>query len=149
MTPNGFESYALRNRLLALGTVSDMRALAESGNPRAQLLIGHQTEGDIRWEWYRRAAAAGDPRAQLELGNLYEFGAPDVNRNIPEAARLYSAAAAQGYAIAQHRWGVFLYEGREGVPRNQAEGLMWLRRAAASGSEGAQDFLTYRHIPLQ
>jgi hypothetical protein len=154
---NGESSYVISQRIHALGTLSDMRELAESGNSRAQILMGVEFDyghygGTIDMvqanEWYRRAAAAGEPGAQSALGWRYEHGV-GVTQNSPEAARLLAAAAVQGMASAQSALGVILYEGRQGVPQNEAEGLMWLRRAAAGDSRSAQDYLTQHNIPWQ
>jgi|GEM_PF-1295423 len=154
---NGELSYVISQRIHALGTLSDMRELAESGNSRAQILMGVEFDyghygGTIDMvqanEWYRRAAAAGEPGAQSALGWRYEHGV-GVTQNSPEAARLLAAAAVQGMAPAQSALGVILYEGRQGVPQNEAEGLMWLRRAAAGDSRSAQDYLTQHNIPWQ
>ena len=147
--------------ILALGSLSDLRALAESGNPRAQSIMGraflHAALGATldhaqAIEWYRRAAAAGDPVAQYELAREYYYAETEhhgVTRNCPEAAQLYAAAAAEGHLSAQGELGVLLYLGDSEIPQNQTAGLMWLRRAAAAGNQIARGFLTQHNLPLQ
>jgi TPR repeat protein len=137
----------MEQRVLGLGTESDIRALAESGNVRAQYLYGRVLEygqlgvtADLpsAIAWYRRSAARGDPHAQVALGYLYDRG-NGVAQNYPEAARLYAAAAAQGHARGQYNLGVFYRDGF-GVRQNPARAMALFRQAAdqnyanASGS---------------
>jgi hypothetical protein len=221
--------FGIERRVTGLGSYADLRALAESGNARAQHLLARalafgqfgapQNEAEAI-EWHRRAADGGDLRSQYDLGSSYERG-QSVGQNHAEAARLYAASAAQGFAKSQYNLGVFymngvgverdyaramslfrqaadqnyrfafsniaylyesgmgvdqdyaqaaswarlganlgesngqtrlgklLYEGRGGIPQNQAEGLMWLRRAAAADDAAARTYLTERNLPLQ
>jgi TPR repeat protein len=159
---NTFEDPAWAARIFALGTLSDMRALAESGNPRAQYLIGFASSKD--WPsytrrpygaaqddaqaigWWRRAAAAGDLRGINSMFQAYMDGT-GVPRNVEEAQRYAAAGAAQGLVRLMWIRGFWLYLNPGlGAP---GEGLMWIRRAAAAGDSGSRDFLTRQHIPLQ
>jgi hypothetical protein len=152
---NGDGFPAISERIHALGTLSDMRELAESGNSRAQLLMGVEFDfGHYGYridmaqanEYYRRAAEAGEQGAQSTLGWRYEHGV-GVTQDSVEAARLLAAAAAQGEPDAQSALGVILFEGRQGVPQDEAQGLMWLRRGAAGDSRSARVYLTQHNIP--
>ena len=55
------------------------------------------------------------------------------------------AAAAQGYATAQHNLG-FMYANGEGVQQNYAEALVWYRRAAGQGCAAAQNNLGLMYV---
>lgn len=147
----------IQPRVLALGTLEDLRTLAESGNPRAQRLLGGflQTgsfgapqDSAQGLEWFRRAAAGGDPRAQFSLGLRLLVG-EELPRDDPTGMRLLAGSAAQGYPLAQYQMGVILYHGRYGVPQDQAQGLIWLRRSAAAGYELARGELRRLNSPVQ
>jgi len=218
--------FAVERRAFELGGFDDMCALAQSGNPRAQHLIGRAysfgqfgaaQDFVVAAEWHRRASAAGEARSQISLGLAYDRG-DGVRRDDREAARLYEAAANGGFAWGQfnlgvfhedgravpqdyrramalyrqaaaqnhpsalanigylynygrgvaqdfvqaERWarraaeagsetgqrllGILLYEGRQGVRQNQADGVYWLRRAAAQNDEFARDYLAERNL---
>src|SRR6185312_13637602 len=55
-----------------------------------------------------------------------------IKRNAPRAVRLYKQAASRGDLKAQANLAVMLLEG-DGVKRDIAAGLRWLRRAAQRG----------------
>ncbi len=59
-----------------------------------------------------------------------------VAEDYAEAARLYSLAAAQGYAIAQYNLGVMFAKG-QGVAKDRAEAIRLYRLAAAQGRANA------------
>jgi TPR repeat protein len=221
--------FAVERRAFALGGFDDMCALAQSGDRRAQHLIGRAysfgqfgaaQNAERAAEWHSRASAAGEARSQVSLGLAYDRG-DGVRRDDREALRLYQAAADGGFAWGQFNLGVFyedgravrqdyrramalyrqaaaqnhpsalanigylynygrgvaqdfvqavqwarraadagsetgqrllgilLYEGREGVRQNQADGLYWLRRAAAQNDDFARDYLNERDLSLQ
>jgi len=84
----------------------------------------------------RPLAETGDARAQLLLGALHRDGrgvAPDAAR----AVELFIAAAEQGDARAQANLGEALFQGR-GTPRDRAEAFRWFAAAAAQGDVQAQ-----------
>jgi uncharacterized protein len=60
------------------------------------------------------------------------------------SAAFASTGAASGYANAQFQLG-FLYRNGWGVPRDYAEALKWLRRAAAQGDRYAQSNLGFMY----
>ena len=87
-------------------------------------------------EW-SALAEAGDPHAQLALGTLYEAGHGLPAPDLPQAVNWYRAAAAQGLAPAQNNLAL-LYAGGRGVPFNPVmAGELW-HVAAAAGYPLAQ-----------
>ena len=86
------------------------RALAESGNSDAQVLMGYlyktgrgvEADRQQSARWYRMAAEQGDPNAQYELGLLYELGS-GVAADYDEAEYWYGRAIEQGYCPGELR----------------------------------------------
>jgi TPR repeat protein len=126
-------------RIWALGTLSDVEALAQSGNRRAQYLLGyayragsHGAPSDgVRAEaWNRQAAEAGDARAQFGMSGI----------QTEADARWLRRAAQAGHSNAMYHLGLMLAEAR-GVARNDAEAVRWFRRSAADGHEAAMAYL--------
>jgi len=129
----------------ALATPLDkLSALAASGNPRAQLLIGlRYLKGDgvaidkrEAAHWILKASAAHDPMAQYWTAELFQHGdgvAPDAS----EALRWYEAAAGQGNRQAMHDLGVAYAEGL-GTQKDYDESARWFAKAAALGLKNSQ-----------
>ncbi|PWC55939.1 SEL1-like repeat protein [Azospirillum sp. TSO22-1] len=91
--------------------------------------------------------ARGNVWSMIWLSMLHENG-QGVPRSLEKAADLMRRGSAlndeAGYAtLARYHWGVALVEGR-GVPRDEGEGLRWLRIAAAEGAGDAKTFLRAR-----
>ncbi|QIB35620.1 tetratricopeptide repeat protein [Ancylobacter pratisalsi] len=82
------------------------------------------------------ASYFGDPEAQYHLARLYIDG-DGVRRDPRFAARWLGLAAHKGQYEAQAALGGLLFKGDEGIPRQAAQGLMWLTMArdAAAGPE--------------
>ena len=94
---------------------------------------------------YRHAAehlnkdiANGDPEALNALANLYYLGLGKVT-NYQQAAKLYHAAAKQGYGPAQLNLG-HLYRQGLGVIENAERALGWYAQAHMSGSPWAEHY---------
>jgi hypothetical protein len=85
----------------------------------------------------RESAAAGSCFGQYDFGWCYHYGRGGVAQDYAEAVRLYSLAAAQGYAAAQNNLGV-MFDSGQGVAQDRAEAIRWFRLAAAQGSAQAQ-----------
>jgi len=79
------------------------------------------------------AAQSGDPRAQALLGFLYDSGLGRPQAYV-SAAELYTRAAEQGYPEAQYLLGL-LYDKGHGVPQDVVLAYMWLDLAAAGASK--------------
>jgi len=123
--------------------------LAESGNARAQYMLGYMAEnGQGRaWsnhdaaDWYGRAAAQRYPEAQVALGQLYRRGM-GVDRHPQRAVALFRAAAQEGYGPGQFQYALALFHGT-GVPQDFREALKWFRAAAANGVAEARPYVAF------
>jgi len=58
-------------------------------------------------------------------------------RNYPEAVKIWTALSLQGDAEAQFNLGV-LYKNGIGVPQDDNEAIIWLRKSSAQGHENAR-----------
>jgi TPR repeat protein len=85
---------------------------------------------------WKPLAEAGDARARYNLGLLFQQGL-GVEKNLPQARLLFTAAAKQGDTDAQYQLGVIFYQG-EGVFRSNKEAHRWWSQAAAKHHPGAQ-----------
>jgi uncharacterized protein len=121
--------------------VAAIRAKAESGDARAQAVLGEMystgkgVDQDYRKaaEWWSRSTL---PAAQYNVGVLYEQG-KGVPKSMSEAAKYYRAAADAGFAQAQYNLGVFYEQGR-GLPQDAGQAAKWYRKAANQGHADAQ-----------
>jgi len=80
-------------------------------------------------EWFLKAAEQDDPRAQFYMGFLSEDKA--------KAVEWYSKAAEWGDADAQFELGLLYIV----YVKDRATGLELIKKAAAQGQKGAEDFL--------
>ncbi len=88
----------------------------------------------------RRASDGGYAAAQQELGLVYESG-KIVERNIREAVRLYSAAAAQNDAFAMRYLAVLYINNKDSTESEKQEAVRLLRRASDAEFPEAQSIL--------
>lgn len=91
-------------------------------------------------ELLTRAAEAGHSAAQFSMGACYEIG-DIVDADPTYAASLFRKAATQGHSKAKFRHGLNAYYGSNGIPKDEAAGLGWIRAASEEGVEDAQEFL--------
>lgn len=115
---------------------ADARAVAD-----AFIALGHYFTTGIKGSYvkpnpgraydmfYYAASYFRDPAAQYHLGTMHLTGA-GAPADPRMAARWLKLAADKGHVLAQGRLGQILSRG-EGVPRQMAEGLMWLTLAKA------------------
>ena len=82
-------------------------------------------------EW-QSAADHGDADAQFGLGNLYEFGAGDLQQDYKQADYWYQKAAAQGNVEAQYRLALIWAAGGDNLPPDLVEAYKWDLLAAES-----------------
>jgi len=121
-----------------------LRLAAESGDPRAQYLLGKMYGngyGVAKYQagavsWYRKAAEQGYASAQAALGWMYANGR-GVTKDEAEAVKWYRKAAEQDDAWAQGNLG-FMYANGRGVAKDEAEAVKWYRLAADQGDASAQ-----------
>jgi TPR repeat protein len=83
----------------------------------------------------RPLAESGNVRAQFLLGFMYEGGIGVLPDDI-EAVKWYQRAADTGDDYAQYHMGIMHMNGR-GVPRDLVSAYMWLDLAAMQGHQGA------------
>jgi TPR repeat protein len=81
------------------------------------------------------AAFFADPVAQYELGRMYLDGVGGA-KDPKQAARWFYQAAIKGDYHARAAFGSLLLKGSQGVPRDGAMGLMWLKLAAEAAPAG-------------
>jgi len=121
---------------------------AEQGLPAAFGKLGYmhaqgygvRKDDAAALEWWRKGAAAGDPESQYSLARrLLPEDAP--GRDEAQALDLLLRAAEQGYGPAQQAYAAMRLDGLGGQPADRAEGLYWLRRAAAQDQPEAQAML--------
>ncbi|ACV22380.1 Serine/threonine-protein kinase pknD [Slackia heliotrinireducens] len=88
---------------------------------------------------FMQQEAKRNTSAMYYLGLCIRDGLGGLPRDPQRVAVLFSQAAKQGNILAQNAFGVMLYEG-DGVDRNQAKGIEWIRESArddeASGRIG-------------
>ena len=87
--------------------------------------------------WYLKASDQGFPDAQYRLGYMYEKGI-GADQDIQRAVQLYRSAATAGYPDAENLLGILLATGSDGVPHDDAEAVVWYRKAAEHGLAKAQ-----------
>jgi hypothetical protein len=131
---------------LTTAALEQVRARANGGDPRSQVLMGLVYEmGAVGLKsdpvqalaWFNKAAAQGNPWAETWAGDFYFTGSPGVPRDLYKASELYKSAALHG----DHK-GAF-YVGRmyffgEGVAMNMAEAAKWFRLAEPADPELVQ-----------
>ena len=124
--------------------VTDVRQLAEKGDPSAQHNLGlmyangsgvGKDEAEAV-KWYRKAAEQGNAAAQNDLGVMYAKGS-GVEKDEVEAFKWYQKAAEQGLASAQTNLGAMYADG-SGVEKDDKEAVKFFRKAAEQGNTAAQ-----------
>jgi TPR repeat protein len=120
-------------------SVAELRAKAEGGDTKAQLLLasdcdyGRGVPQDYAEaaRWYDKAATAGDPIAQNNLGSLYQNGL-GVPKDYAKAVELYRKSAEQGFPMAENSLGM-MYDLGLGITQDREAGNSWYRKAAEHG----------------
>jgi len=94
--------------------------------------------GDYRtaYDHWRALAEAGNPQAQVALAGLLESGGSGIARNVEAAAGWYREAAMAGDAVAQMNLAQLYAEGR-GVRQDRICALAWFTLAADQGRNWA------------
>jgi uncharacterized protein len=137
---------------------SELKPLAERGNPEAQWYLGvmcHDGQGTPQnyaeaVKWFEKAVMQGYAKAEFNLGVMYRRG-HGVSQDNAAAVRLYRKAAEKGYPNAQYNLGVMVAEG-QGVKQDFVQAYMWFSLAAASGdsvSVKTRDVIASRMTPSQ
>jgi uncharacterized protein len=87
--------------------------------------------------FYYAASYFGDPEGQFSLARMYMEGL-GTQKSDRQAARWLKLAAEKGHTGARAVFGDLLVRGADGVPRQSAQGLMWLT-LARDGAEADRD----------
>ncbi len=106
--------------------------------PKAVAISTAELAKGVSLDTMRRLGAwanQGDAAAQLELAVIYQLDRKW--RDLAQARRYFTRAAAAGYAAAQYMAGRFAYVGRGGA-RDYEEAFRWFHAAAEQGHRGAQ-----------
>ena len=128
----------------SIAPLDKLTALANSGNAKAELIVGLKyldgdgvavSEADAA-KWLERAALAGQPVAQYRLGTLYERGR-GVAADPVKSVHWYTLAAQAGNRKAMHNLAV-AYASGTGVTKNLAEAARWFSKAATLGLSDSQ-----------
>lgn len=130
-------------------TLERIRNQAARGRPWACSELGERygrgsgvpKNGNLEYEWYRKAADKGYVPACYHVGWCFELG-----KGVPQSDALawewYAKASDAGYAPAQGKCGELYLTGDGGKPKNLAEGLRLVRLAAQQGCRTAQERLS-------
>jgi len=128
----------------SLSPVDRLAALANTGNAKAQLLLGlRYLDGDgtsvneaEAAKWLERAANQGEAVAAYRMGTLYERG-HGVPVDAAKATQWYATAAKQGNRKAMHNLAVAYAQGT-GVEKNLTIAAQWFTHAANLGLADSQ-----------
>jgi localization factor PodJL len=142
--PNGATPVAPTQPKTASTALDKLTALANSGNAKAELLIGLKyIDGDgipanpaEGAKWLQKSAAQNEPVAAYRLGTLYERG-KGVPADAAKATHFYQVAAQAGNRKAMHNLAVAYAQG-SGTTKNFAEAARWFSKAAALGLSDSQ-----------
>lgn len=129
-------------------TIFNLRPLAETGDPRAMLVLGNMyaeglgVEKDEKeaFSLYRAAAQLNDPEGMIAVATFYQkgFGVP-VNTKL--AIEWFSRAARLGSQTGAFFYAIHLYQGARGahydIKPDNVQSLKWLRIAARSDEDKA------------
>jgi localization factor PodJL len=136
-------SPALRTTAV-LSPLDKLTAMANSGNARAELVVGLKyLDGDgvtvnevDAAKWLARAADQGQAVAQYRLGTMFDRGR-GVAQDSAKAVHWYMLAAQAGNRKAMHNLAV-AYASGTGIAKNLAEAARWFSKAAALGLSDSQ-----------
>jgi TPR repeat protein len=137
------------------GALLQLRPLLDSEVPEALFIFSTfsiaGTETDSEFErrslkLLRRASELGYPPAIYALGVCYEAG-DLISADLNKAATLFEAAARLGYSKAKFRFGLNVFYGTAGTPRDEESGLRLIREAAGEGVEEAHEYLESKGQP--
>ncbi|MGD0192048.1 MAG: hypothetical protein ABSD74_15010 [Rhizomicrobium sp.] len=128
----------------AVASLDRLSSLANSGNAKAELLLGlklldgegvNVNEAEAA-KWLERAARQSEPVAAYRLGTLYERG-HGVPADPAKAAQWYEVAAKGGNRKAMHNLAVAYADGN-GVQKDLVVAAQWFTRAANLGLADSQ-----------
>ncbi|HLB54894.1 MAG TPA: hypothetical protein VJK71_07295, partial [Gemmatimonadales bacterium] len=93
--------------------------------------------------WYEKAATAGHVPSMVHLAQLFDRG-QGIKRDENAAVKWYNAAAERRDPEGEYQIATRLLSGKGAFARDEATGMLWLRRAAAQGHPEAARELARR-----
>ncbi len=118
--------------------------IAEAQYLAASFALANEFESDAAFEKWRydllqKAAESGYAPAQFSLGQAYGRGG-DLGYDPEKSAYWFSLSAEQGYPQGQWEHGLNLLGG-SGLPKDEALGIAFIRKAAENKYQGALEFI--------
>ena len=132
------------NAPVSLGSLNDIIAAANRGDPAAQNALGvkyaNGEDGLPRddtkaVEWYQKSAQQGFAKGQTNLGDMYLYGRGGLSKDPAVALSWYQKAALQDFPDAQYRLG-YMYEKGIGADQDIPRAVKLYRSAASEGYPG-------------
>lgn len=122
---------------------NEFAALADKGIAEAQLILGKMymmgqgvpKDPEQASKWLHASAAQGNADAEFFLGAMYLLPQKDIG----EGVKWLRLSAEQGMQDAQYLLGKAYLTGAKELPRDAAQGDMWLRLAAKDNKQFYQD----------
>lgn len=132
-----------------VAAVPKLKAAAEGGNPRAQVLLGYILDvaeyDEEAVKYYRMAADGKDPEGLYALGGMYAAG-EGVKQDPKKALELIRESAELGHDAAINAMAQAYWERQPGIdpaaPDFNEQALVWLRRSAEKGFPSGYSFLS-------
>jgi TPR repeat protein len=117
--------------------------IAEAQYLAASFALAHEFKSDAaekkwRYDLLHKAAESGYARAQFALGQAWHYG--DLGYDAEKSAYWFSLSAEQSYPPGQWEHGLNLLGGR-GLPKDEAFGITFIRKAAENKYEGVLKFI--------
>lgn len=139
------------NAEAAQATIDLLRAAAEAGEPKSQLLYGRALALGVNvnrneraaLRWYEKAAEQGNGAAAFMAALAYETG-QGARQDLEKAHALYVDAAKAGFGPAMHNLGLIHAQG-QGVPRDFERAAKWFTAAAKRNVAASQLNLGFLH----
>ncbi|KAJ6260851.1 hypothetical protein Dda_3512 [Drechslerella dactyloides] len=101
--------------------------------------LGLEVDHDRAFSLYQSAAKLNHPPSAYRTAAVFftvccEIGA-GTKKELGKAMQWYKKAAALGDTAAMYKLGMILHKGLLGIPRNDREAIVWLKRAAEQADE--------------
>lgn len=133
--------------------VSELRRLAEAGDPLAQTIYGstfYYGDGGVVdaaqvIEWHERAAAQGYGPGISDLGWYFRYGMEGLEPDLVRARAEFERAAALGYPRAAAELASMLFQGLGG-PADEERAVLLIRWAADMGDAFAAEQLANEYL---
>ncbi len=137
---DGIAAYNKRDYITAF---NEFHSLAQSGDAKAQLLLGLMHDNGLgtardlsqAFYWYKQSAGRGNTRAQYNVGEMLALG-QGVDEDKKQALEWFRRSAEGGFAEAQYKLGLALSQG-DTSEQNLVEAYVWLGLASSQQVEGS------------